>query len=125
MGTDTLEFTDLHTSYAKAWTKYRITDEELLLQHFEDVTDLIEMNKFLQSHTPQQLTDKKSGWRWVARLPLSLDMELAKKGIYKDKKAFNAWKNHPDNQAFVLCRDRKVATTPAGVEVITHQRRDK
>ena len=124
MGATALEFVDLHCSYAKAWTKYRITDEVLEMQHFEDVTELIQMNKFLKSHTPQELSNKKTGWRWVARLPLSLDMKLAKEGIYKSKKAFNAWKNNSDNEAFVLCRDRRVAETPAGLQVITKQRRD-
>lgn len=112
-------FNMLHASYAKAWTEFRITDTEIQLRQHEDTTEIERVNKFLQSLNPQELTNKKSGWRWVARIPLSLDMQLAKQGIYKDKKAFNRWKNDPNNKAWALCRDRKIRTTPAGVQVIT------
>jgi len=113
------KFTDLHVGYAKAWTDFRITDTEMYVQHFEDVTDIIQVNKFLQSHTPQDLTNYKTGWRWVARIPLSVDADLARRGIYKDKKAFNRWKNDPDNAVWALCRDKRTARTPSGIEVIT------
>lgn len=116
---------DVHAGYAKAWTEWRISDDEIRVRQHEDVTDIIEVNKFLQSHTPQELTNKQSGWRWRARLPLSLDRELALKGLYKDKKAFLRWLNEPDNAAWALCRDRKVRTTPAGLQVITKERRER
>ena len=103
-----LRFKDLHAGFAKAWTEYRITDDTLYMQHKEDVTGIQEVNKFLKSFTAQELTNKKSGWRWVARLPLSIDMDLAKKGIYKSKAAFNRWKNDPDNDIWALSRDIKL-----------------
>ena len=120
----TVSFNELHTSYAKAWTEYHISDEEIRMRHHEDTTEIEQVNKFLQTFSPQELTDKKSGWRWVARIPLSLDAELARKGIYKDKAAFNRWKNDPANRTWALCRDRKIKTTPAGVQVITKERRE-
>lgn len=99
---------DLHAGFAKAWTDYRITDDTLYMQHHEDVTDVMAINKYLKGFTPQELTNKKYGWRWVARLPLSLDMELAKKGIYKSKKEFNRWKNSPENDIWALSKDVKL-----------------
>jgi hypothetical protein len=72
------------------------------------VTDIINVNKILKTLSAQELTDKKAGWRWVARLPLSIDMRLHKEGVYKSKKAFNKWKNDPDNAIWALSRDVKL-----------------
>jgi hypothetical protein len=102
------DFRDLQLGFAKAWTDYKITDDEITIQHFEDTSDIEAVNKYLQSFSPQELTDKKSGWRWVARLPLSIDMDLAKKGIYRSKATFNRWKNDPDNRIWALSRDVKL-----------------
>ena len=101
-------FKDLHIGFAKAWTEYSISDTELRQQRFEDVTEIMEVNKFLKGYTAQDLTNKKTGWRWVARLPLSLDMELMKKGVYKSKAAWSRWKNDPDNAIWALSRDIKL-----------------
>ena len=106
MATDS--FKQLQVGFAKAWTQYHVSDTELYVQHVEDVTDVMAINKFLKTFTPQELTNKKSGWRWVARLPLTVDAELARKGIYKDKAAFNRWKNDPDNAIWALTRDVKL-----------------
>lgn len=125
MGSNTREFKDPSAGYAKAWTEYRITEDELHMQHVEDVTEILQVNKFLKTFSPQELTNKKTGWRWVARLPLSLDLEMAKKGVYTSKAAFNRWKNDPDNAAFALCRDRKPITTPSGLHVVTNKRREE
>ena len=99
---------ELQVGYAKAWTDIHVSDTELTIQHWEDVSDIMAINKFLKSYSPQDLTNQKTGWRWVARLPLSIDADLAKKGIYKDKKAFNRWKNDPDNAIWALSRDIKL-----------------
>lgn len=101
-------FKDVQLGFAKAWTEYHISDTEITIQHKEDVSEIVEVNKFLKGFTAQELTNKKSGWRWVARLPLSLDMELMKQGVYKSKAAFNRWKNNPDNAVFALTRDIKL-----------------
>jgi len=99
------KYQDLATGYAKAWTDYYISDDTIIIQHQEEVDDILQVNKYLQSFTPQELTDKKSGWRWAARLPLSIDADLVKKGIYKSKAAWLRWKNDPDNRAWALSRD--------------------
>ena len=105
---NTTLYQDVSVSYAKAWTDYHIGDDVLTIQHKEDVTDIMEINRFLKTFSPQELTNKKSGWRWVARLPLSIDADLAKRGVYKDKAAFNRWKNDPDNSIWALSRDIKL-----------------
>ena len=104
----THRFKELQLGFAKAWTEFNISDDELRIQHFEDVTTIMEVNKYLKSFTPQELTNKKSGWRWVARLPLSIDAELARKGVFKDKAAFQRWKNDPDNDIWALSKDVKL-----------------
>ena len=104
----THRFKELQLGFAKAWTEFNISDDELRIQHFEDVTTIMEVNKYLKSFTPQELTNKKSGGRWVARLPLSIDAELARKGVYKDKAAFQRWKNDPDNDIWALSKDVKL-----------------
>jgi hypothetical protein len=115
---------DKHAGYAKAWTEWRITDDEVRVRQHEDVSDIIALNKYLASHSPTELTDKLSGWRWRARIPLSLDIELARKGIYKSKKEFLSWLNNSDNRAWALCRDRIVRTRASGLQVITNERRN-
>jgi hypothetical protein len=102
-----MKFKDLHVGFAKAWTEYEFTHDQVIAKHVEDVTDIQDVNKFLKSLSVDQLTNKETGWRWVARLPLSIDADLAKRGIYKDKAAFNRWKNDPDNAIWALSRDVK------------------
>ena len=99
---------DLHVGFAKAWTDINFSGDEVRVQHTEDVTDIMEINRYLKTFSPQELTNKKSGWRWVARLPLSIDADLVKRGIYKDKAAFQRWKNDPDNAIWALSRDIKL-----------------
>ena len=83
-----------------SWSNISITDEQIHIQHSEDVSDLIDQNRFLASHSPTELTNKKSGWRWVARLPLTQYMELKRQGKLDDPKAFKRWLNDPDHRAF-------------------------
>jgi hypothetical protein len=106
MATDS--FKQMQMGFAKAYTQFHVTETEMYINTVEDVTDIMEINKFLKTFSPQDLTNKKSGWRWVARLPLSLDQQLAKKGIYKSKAEFNRWKNDPDNDIWALSRDVKL-----------------
>jgi hypothetical protein len=103
-----MKFKDLHVGCAKAWTEYTFTHDQVYAKNVEDVSECMEINRFLKTLSPQELTNKKSGWRWVARLPLSIDMDLAKKGVYKSKAAFNRWKNDPDNAIWALSRDVKL-----------------
>ena len=103
-----LSVRDMSIGFAKAWTDYTFNEGKVEMQHHEDVTDIIEVNKILQAYTAQELTNKKTGTRWVARLPMSIDMQMMKDGVYKTKKSFNRWKNNPDNKIWALCRDVKL-----------------
>ena len=94
----TLKFVDV--TGKNSWSDISITDTQIHIQHKEDVTDLIDQNRYLSSHSPQELTNKKAGWRWIARIPLSKYMELKEKERNGDEKAFKRWLNDPDNRAF-------------------------
>ena len=89
-----------------SWSDVTIDDNQIHIRHHEDVSDLIDQNKFLASHSPSELTNKKSGWRWVARLPLTQYMELKRKGTLDDKAAFKRWLNDPDHRAFRVAGGR-------------------
>jgi hypothetical protein len=83
-----------------SWSDITIDDEQIHIQHKEDVTDLVDMNRFLASHNPSELTNKKAGWRWIARIPMTQYILLKQNKTLEDKKAFKRWLNDPDNRAF-------------------------
>lgn len=69
----------------------------------QDVSDIVELNKVHQ----RQFTSGKDKWgdgydhkTKVASIPLSIWMELRKKGITADPVAMKRWLNDPDNFAF-------------------------
>lgn len=72
--------------YGLAYSKIDITDREIRVQHFEDVTALQESNRRLKAkYTPQDLTNKQTGWRLVGRIPCTTYLELMRKNnLYSD-----------------------------------------
>lgn len=83
-----------------SWSDITIDDTQIHVRHHEDVGSLVDQCKFLASHSPAELTNKKAGWRWVARLPLTQYMELKRQGKLDDPAAFKRWLNDPDHRAF-------------------------
>jgi hypothetical protein len=66
------------------------------IEERQDVTELVESNKELAKEQPTG----QDGMRLVASIPMSVYMQLQKKGITRDPKAFKAWLNDRDNRFF-------------------------
>jgi hypothetical protein len=69
----------------------------------QDVTGILELNKVHQ----RQFSNGKDKWgdgydhrTKVASIPMTIYMDLQKRGILRDPKAFKRWLNDPDNYAF-------------------------
>lgn len=58
---------------------------------------VVDLNKAQMNDTAGQ---KFGDGKHVARLPMSVFIDLQRKGITKDEKAFRAWLNDPDNRFF-------------------------
>ncbi|MGB2167214.1 MAG: hypothetical protein ACPH3M_08285 [Candidatus Puniceispirillales bacterium] len=61
----------------------------------EDVSPLIEQNKIHRNHA-----NHGGNMRKAAEIPMSVYLDLEKRGITKDQKAFRRWLNDPDNRFF-------------------------
>lgn len=70
--------------------------KEMIIQTQQLTDEIVETNKLDYNNAP----DRWGDGRLVARIPLSIWGDLNKKGITKDKKAFRAWLNSPDNRFF-------------------------
>jgi len=73
-------------------------EDKVVLSTEQDVTQIIEENKALQNLVTS--IDRWGDMRRVAQVPLSLYLDLYKKGITRDEKAFKRWLNDPDNRLF-------------------------
>ena len=78
-------------------TQYIDTDE------MTGVSTIIDLNKFQASH----FTSGKDQWgdgfdhrTKIASIPLSIYMDLKKRGVLRDPVAFKRWLNDGDNAAF-------------------------
>lgn len=64
-----------------------------------DVQDIVDHAKTLQGQYSQ-----RAGWQGdfhqVATIPLTIFMDLHKKGIARDQKAMRRWLNSPDHSVF-------------------------
>ena len=62
------------------YSDIEITDDEIRVQHFEDTTKIQAENKAIKAaFTPQDLTNKETGWRMVGRIPMTKYMEIMRK----------------------------------------------
>lgn len=70
---------------------------EFVIERVEDVTPLIEHNKFLANEGRKG----KDGWM-VAQYPMTIYHELMQKGWlpHQDPKAYARWLNDPDQRVF-------------------------
>ena len=62
----------------------------------QDTSSLLDINRAEANAAGKRFGD----WARVARLPMTLFVELKKKGILDDAKAFKRWLNDPDNRYF-------------------------
>ena len=92
-------------------TEYYSEDPEtggFTIETVQDVTNLVEINQFLQNENTGRFTDLTH----VASIPNVILMELSKQGIVSptgrilDDKKYRAWLNDRDNRCFrtKLCR---------------------
>ena len=72
------------------------TTDEFLIQTQQETTDIVEQNKLEFNEAPNRWGE----WSKIASIPLSIYMDLKKKGILDDEAAFKRWLNDPDNAAF-------------------------
>lgn len=82
------------------WSEYTIeghseTKAEIFVRHYEDVTWLTDALKGMEVGNH----DSELG-RLQASIPMSLYVDLMRKGIFKDQKSIRRWLNDPDNRAF-------------------------
>lgn len=106
-----LKFVDVtgHNS----WSDITITDTQIHIQHKEDLTDLVEQNRFLQTLDPSELTNKKCGTRLIARISMGkyLEMMRIKRKHYADdhdgfERMFKRWLNDPSYLDFRATRGK-------------------
>ena len=62
----------------------------------QDTSSLLDFNRKLANEAGKKFGE----WAKVASLPMALFMDLKKKGILDDAKAFKRWLNEPDNRFF-------------------------
>lgn len=85
------------------WFEYDESADNFTIQTTQDATELLRINEISRSN----FSSGKDRWgegfdhkTHVARLPMNIYMDLQKRGILRDPKAFKKWLNDPDNYAF-------------------------
>lgn len=71
-------------------------DDSYTLETVEDVTDIVEVNKWAQNEDHGQWGELAH----VGHYPPSVLLHLMKSGILDDPKRHKAWLNDPDNRAW-------------------------
>lgn len=66
----------------------------------QEVSPIIDANQDEYNDAPSRLGTPGPLGRKVASIPLGLFMEMQRKGITRDRKAFARWLNDPDNRGF-------------------------
>lgn len=79
--------------------RYDPTDDSFTIETLQDVTDVVEFNKAMANQVDER-ANWKGDWHKVASIPMSVYMDLQKKGIANDDKAFHRWLNDSDNKVF-------------------------
>lgn len=78
--------------------RYRDADDSFTIE------TIIDAEPILDANTAQRNSfDERSSWgdiNKVASIPMNIYMELDRKGITRDEKAFRRWLDDPDNRAF-------------------------
>jgi len=84
------------------YTVAHATDDGVILETKQDVSEIIESNKRQFNDAPKKFDQVITH---VARLPLTVIDDLNRKGVMRgfqvlDEPAFKAFLNHPDNRFF-------------------------
>jgi hypothetical protein len=79
---------------------YEDNDGQWTVERVQDVEDIIELNKAEYNSVDERATHKSESFNRYARLPLVVLMDLERKGILRDSKAFMKWLDDPDNRFF-------------------------
>lgn len=76
---------------------YDDMDDTFTIERVEDVSPLIEMNKYASNETPGNW---RGGVHRVASIPASVVQDLRQRGILQDPERLRAWLNDSDNRVF-------------------------
>lgn len=78
---------------------YDPTTDQFTIETVQDVTDITDLTK-----AAYRSKDERANWKGdihhVASIPMTIYMDLKKKGIVDDEAAFKRWLNDPDNRVF-------------------------
>ena len=78
---------------------YDPTTDKFHIETQQDVTDIVDGTKRAFASV-----DDRAGWKGdrhlVASIPMTIFMDLKKRGIVDDEAAFARWLNDPDNRVF-------------------------
>lgn len=75
-------------------------DGNVTIETQHDVEDIIDLSKASYNSTDERARFGKGVMHRVAQIPMPILMELERRGITKDPKAFKKWLNDPDNRVF-------------------------
>lgn len=85
------------TGVSHVWHWDNATEQSTITAE-QDVTPLLDANRAQSNEQGKEFA--KSGLTKVASIPMSIYMDLAKRGVLNDQKAMKRWLNDPDNRAF-------------------------
>lgn len=90
----------------KSLFHFNESDNSFIVEDVQDVEAIVEANKREYAGVDERARFTRAGKDFaglgtrVANIPLSVLMELEKKGITKSQKRFKAWLNNPANRHF-------------------------
>jgi len=76
-----------------------VDEQNFAIQTVQETTPIIDANRAEMNDAPTRIGSNEDFVK-VASIPLTIYMDLQKKGITKDPKAFKRWLNDPDNRFF-------------------------
>jgi hypothetical protein len=74
-------------------------DGELVIENVQDAEPIIEANKRLYNSVDER-APWKGGMHRVASIPLTVMLDLDRRGILNDQKKLRKWLNDPENRHF-------------------------
>ena len=91
---------DPTTGIIQYWNWDPVTEESIITSE-QDASFLVDLNRQLRNEQDRRhFNDNEELGTHVAHIPMSIFMDLVKKGITKDQKEFKKWLNNPDNAYF-------------------------
>lgn len=79
-------------------TEMEFDGDNIIVHNSQDAEPIIEQNKRL--YTLNDGYSRSRLTRRVAQIPMLVYLDLVKRGVTKDPKAFSRWLNDPDNRYF-------------------------